>query len=81
MRDCNCPEYGGMIYHQQATCTDPVAARLGWYAPDPDNSPAMCEAHPDDCPLGPGPHPFVSPDQTEGLCCCRQPWEEVESGG
>jgi hypothetical protein len=31
-RDCRCPERDGMIYHQEGTCTDPVAATLGWYA-------------------------------------------------
>jgi len=34
----------------------------------------MCQAHPDDCPLGPAPHAFAGPD-SPGLCCCRQPWE------
>ena len=36
----------------------------------------MCQAHPDDCPLGPEPHEFTAPAGT-GPCCCRQPWEEV----
>jgi hypothetical protein len=42
-----------------------------------DHQPLMCEAHRDDCPLGPDPHPFVDPLTTEAwqLCCCRQPWE------
>lgn len=29
---CECPRRNGMTYHDQDTCTDPVAARLGWYA-------------------------------------------------
>jgi hypothetical protein len=32
---CGCPEQGGITYHQQGTCTDPVVARLGWYASAP----------------------------------------------
>ena len=47
--------------------------------PDLDNSPAMCEAHPDDCPNGPDPHPFVHPDLAM-MCCCKQPWEETADG-
>jgi hypothetical protein len=31
-QQCDCRKVDGMIYHQRATCTDPVAARLGWYA-------------------------------------------------
>jgi hypothetical protein len=30
--DCGCPETNGKIYHQRGTCTDPVVAKLGWYA-------------------------------------------------
>jgi hypothetical protein len=33
-RACDCPERDGRIRHQRATCTDPVAAKLGWYADD-----------------------------------------------
>lgn len=29
---CDCPELDGMVYHQQATCTDPVVIKLGWYS-------------------------------------------------
>jgi hypothetical protein len=29
---CGCPESGGKICHQAATCTDPVVVRLRWYA-------------------------------------------------
>jgi hypothetical protein len=32
---CGCPETDGKIYHQRGTCTDPVAARLDWYADGP----------------------------------------------
>ena len=32
MSDCDCPERDGNIYHQRATCTDPVVALLDWYA-------------------------------------------------
>lgn len=35
LSDCDCPETEGKIYHQQATCTDPVVALLGWYASGP----------------------------------------------
>lgn len=34
--------------------------------------PQWCQAHPDDCPNGPEPHPYVGPDDAL-LCCCRQP--------
>lgn len=30
-RGCGCPARDGMIYHDQATCTDPIVARFGWY--------------------------------------------------
>ena len=29
--DCNCPVRDGNVYHQRASCTDPVVAKLGWY--------------------------------------------------
>ena len=32
--NCNCPVSDGKIYHLRGSCTDPVAARLGWYADD-----------------------------------------------
>lgn len=36
---------------------------------------AMC-AVPEDCPMGPYPHPFIPPpDDVRLPCCCRQPWE------
>ncbi len=38
------------------------------------SSDALPCAIPDDCPLGPEPHPFAPP-VGEGLCCARQPWE------
>jgi hypothetical protein len=31
-RACACPSTDGVIRHQRETCTDPVVARLGWYA-------------------------------------------------
>ena len=31
-RVCECPEQDGKIRHQRATCTDPIVARLNWYA-------------------------------------------------
>jgi hypothetical protein len=31
-RACSCPESDGAIRHQRSSCTDPVVARLGWYA-------------------------------------------------
>jgi hypothetical protein len=31
---CGCPVVRGAIFHQRRTCSDPVAARLGWYASD-----------------------------------------------
>lgn len=34
----------------------------------------MC-AVPDDCPLGPDPHPLTVPDDHRLPCCCRQPGE------
>jgi hypothetical protein len=41
--------------------------------------PLMCDAHPDDCPLGPEPHPYLHPDNpataADLLCCCKQKWE------
>lgn len=39
---------------------------------------ATCQAHPDDCPNGPEPHPFV-PDNEDVLPCCRQPWEDTSA--
>lgn len=38
---CGCPKRDGMVYHQRATCTDPIAARLDWYA---DADPAAAAA-------------------------------------
>jgi hypothetical protein len=36
---------------------------------------AMC-ATPEDCPMGPFPHPFIPPpEDMMAPCCCRQPWE------
>jgi hypothetical protein len=32
LAECGCPETDGKIYHQRGTCTDPVAAKLDWYA-------------------------------------------------
>lgn len=29
---CGCPVRDRLVYHQRGTCTDPVVARLGWYA-------------------------------------------------
>jgi hypothetical protein len=37
----------------------------------------MCTAHPDDCPRGPDPHPFVPPAWDGIMCCSRQPWEDA----
>lgn len=34
---CGCPAGNDMVYHQRGTCTDPVVAKLGWYA---DGQPA-----------------------------------------
>lgn len=31
---CGCPKKDGMIRHQRSSCTDPIAARLDWYADD-----------------------------------------------
>lgn len=31
---CGCPEKDGMIRHRRSSCTDPIAARLDWYADD-----------------------------------------------
>lgn len=40
----------------------------------------LCQAHSDDCPNGPEPHPFVPPTAPDDvLPCCRQPWEADES--
>ncbi|HEX5290975.1 MAG TPA: hypothetical protein VFX25_19110 [Streptosporangiaceae bacterium] len=33
--ECGCPVADGAIRHQRETCTDPVTARLQWYADDP----------------------------------------------
>jgi hypothetical protein len=30
--ECDCPATDGMIRHQRPMCTDPVAAKLNWYA-------------------------------------------------
>jgi hypothetical protein len=36
----------------------------------------MC-ADPENCPMGPFPHPFIPPpDDVRLPCCCRQPWED-----
>lgn len=32
---CSCPSADGKTYHQRTTCTDPVVARLDWYADGP----------------------------------------------
>lgn len=32
VRVCDCPQESGRVYHQQATCTDPVAILLQWWA-------------------------------------------------
>jgi len=32
--DCGCPRGDGEIRHQRGTCTDPVVAKLNWYADD-----------------------------------------------
>jgi len=37
LTSCKCPVKDGMIYHQRDTCTDPIAARLDWFA---DGQPA-----------------------------------------
>lgn len=29
---CDCPEGDGVIRHRRATCTDPIVAKLDWYA-------------------------------------------------
>lgn len=44
-------------------------------SPQPGSELVMCEI-PDDCPMGPAPHPFIPPD-ADFRCCCRQPWEEA----
>lgn len=31
---CQCPARNGMVYHDRETCTDPVVAKLGWFAGD-----------------------------------------------
>jgi hypothetical protein len=31
---CSCPKKSGMIRHQRSSCTDPIVARLDWYADD-----------------------------------------------
>lgn len=38
---CGCPTRDGMIRHQRSSCTDPIAARLDWYADD-KLSPVLC---------------------------------------
>lgn len=35
-QECDCPAGDGVIRHQRATCTDPVARRLGWFADGDD---------------------------------------------
>jgi len=35
-----------------------------------------CQAAPEDCPNGPGPHRFIPPADPAVDCCCRQPWED-----
>lgn len=32
LAECGCPEALGQIRHQRGICTDPIVARLNWYA-------------------------------------------------
>jgi uncharacterized protein (DUF4415 family) len=47
---CGCPETDGKIYHQRGTCTDPVAARLDWYADGPAPAAAATPGQADETP-------------------------------
>jgi hypothetical protein len=75
---CGCPARDGMIYHDRATCTDPVVARLGWYGtPAPPSTAAASSSAGDwDCEAyGPrgaevGALCFIAP---EGGRLCRSP--------
>lgn len=31
---CDCPNRNGTVYHQRATCTDPLVSKLNWFADD-----------------------------------------------
>jgi hypothetical protein len=33
--ECRCPVVQGRVYHNQMTCTDPQAIRLGWFGTPP----------------------------------------------
>lgn len=41
---CGCPERDGMVYRQRGTCTDPVVARLDWYADVYGSAPGLRQA-------------------------------------
>ncbi len=36
---CDCPKPEGVIRHQRSSCTDPVVAKLDWYADRSASSP------------------------------------------
>jgi hypothetical protein len=40
---CGCPSRDGQIYHDRATCTDPVVRQFNWYADYTDDDPAVFE--------------------------------------
>lgn len=42
---CRCPSRDGKVYHDRATCTDPVAARLNWYADEVPERPVFEATH------------------------------------
>ena len=42
---CSCPQKAGMIRHLRQTCTDPVVARLDWYAAESEPWAGACEAY------------------------------------
>lgn len=82
LRACDCPVRDGNTYHQRETCTDPVAARLGWYADDqPDTSgPVLVPGTPlghdhDHGPDEVGPGQDRDAVASPALALAGEPWE------
>lgn len=62
---CQCPKRDGKIYHQRATCTDPVARRLDWFADPEPPDPKMGETYAAEFghePPAPRPRPPAEPE-------------------
>lgn len=83
---CDCPKEGGVICHRRATCTDPIVAKLNWYADETEALFAPEHAHELNPPPSSGPvldmlcrggnhEGCIGPPGTRCDCRCHPEWK------